>query len=388
MSESSLEPAPVEPAPVEPAPVEPAPVEPAPVEPVPVEPASAEPPKKRLPRSRRLVRRPAFKIGELEVKAGTSAIGDLPISRLVTGTRISVPINVFHGRQDGPVVWLSAAVHGDEIGGVEIIRRSLAAISPRELAGTIVAVPIVNVHGFLNGDRYLPDRRDLNRSFPGSAHGSLAARVAHLFMTEIVDRSDVGIDLHTGSDHRINLPQIRADLDDPATRDLAIAFGAPLMMHAKLRDGSMRAAATATGSTVLLYEGGEAWRYDRAAIEAGTIGVHRVLLRLGLVNGDVVEPTPTMPAESRASSWVRARRSGMALIDVELGQLVERGQTVAVIRDSVGRRLSTANAPRSGMVIGLVQQPLVNQGDAIIHIADIESASPSQSNTPNRIETS
>lgn len=335
-------------------------------------------------RTRRLIRRPSFSIGELEVKAGRSAIGDLPISRLVTGSRISLPVNVFHGRQDGPVVWLSAAVHGDEIGGVEIIRRALSGVDPRTLSGTIVAVPIVNVHGFLNGDRYLPDRRDLNRSFPGSATGSLAGRIANLFMTEIVARSDVGIDLHTGSDHRINLPHIRADLDDPTTRELAIAFGSPLMMHAKLRDGSMRAAATAAGATVLLYEGGEAWRYDRDAIEAGTSGVTRVLTRLGMVSSpstdDGDDPdgsnalgadTGSLPAESRGSSWTRARRSGMALIEVELGQLVERGDTVAVIRDSVGRRLSTSRAPRTGMVIGHIQQPLVNQGDAIVHVAEL-----------------
>jgi predicted deacylase len=284
---------------------------------------------------------------------------------------------VFHGRHDGPVVWLSAAVHGDEIGGVEIIRRALGSVDARTLAGTIVAVPIVNVHGFLNGDRYLPDRRDLNRSFPGSPNGSLAARIANLFMTEIAERSDVGIDLHTGSDHRTNLPQIRADLDDERTRDLAIAFGAPFMMHAKLRDGSMRAAATSKGATVLLYEGGEAWRFDRAAIDAGVTGIGRVLARLGMVpssdemalDGSVATAAP--PVESRSSSWVRARRSGIALIHVELGQIVERGEVIATVRDSVGRQLSRTRASRAGMVIGHTQQPLVNQGDAIIHIAEL-----------------
>ncbi len=335
-----------------------------------------------VPRRRRLLRRPSFSIGGLDVTAGRSAIGELPVSRLVTGTQISIPVNVFHGRQDGPVVWLSAAVHGDEIGGVEIIRRALGSIDPRTLAGTIVAVPIVNVHGFLNGDRYLPDRRDLNRSFPGSPNGSLAARIAHLFMTEIVERSDVGIDLHTGSDHRTNLPQIRADLDDARTRDLAIAFGAPFMMHAKLRDGSMRAAATSKGASVLLYEGGEAWRFDRSAIDAGVAGIGRVLTRLGMVessddpmalDGSVAaEP----PAESRSSSWVRVRRSGIALINVELGQIVERGEVIATVRDSVGRQLSRTRAPRSGMVIGHTQQPLVNQGDAIIHIAELLDSGP------------
>lgn len=340
----------------------------------------------------RLIRRPSFSIGDIEVQAGKTGIGDIPISRLVTGTQVSIPINVLHGRQDGPVVWLSAAVHGDEIGGVEIIRRSLAKIDPKNLAGTIVAVPIVNVHGFLNGDRYLPDRRDLNRSFPGSPNGSLAARLAHLFLTEIVSRCDVGIDLHTGSDHRTNLPQIRADLDDPRTRELAIAFGAPLMMHAKLRDGSMRAAATATGSTVLLYEGGEAWRFDRAAIEAGVAGVGRVLSRLGMAvdpdsdQSDDADAVFPVPPESRASGWVRVRRSGIAGIDVELGQLVTRGQIVATVRDSVGRRLSQARATRSGMVVGLTQQPLVNQGDAIIHIAevlDVAEAAPVETTDPS-----
>ena len=321
-------------------------------------------------RRRRLLRRPSFSIGNIDVGAGRSAIGEIPISRLVTGNQISIPINVFHGRNEGPVIWLSAAVHGDEIGGVEIIRRSLSSIDPKTLAGTIVAVPIVNVHGFLNGDRYLPDRRDLNRSFPGSPNGSLAARVANLFMTEIVQRCDVGIDLHTGSDHRTNLAQIRADLDNPQTRDLAIAFGAPLMMHAKLRDGSMRAAATATGSTVLLFEGGEAWRFDRAAIDVAVAGIGRVLGRLGMIeNGD--SAPDVAPVESRSSGWVRVRRSGIALLDVELGQIVERGQVIATVRDSVGRQLSRTRANRSGMVIGQTQQPLVNQGDAIIHIAEL-----------------
>ncbi|WP_420451322.1 succinylglutamate desuccinylase/aspartoacylase family protein [Ilumatobacter sp.] len=342
-----------------------------------IDPVTATHPPVTRRRRHRLLRRPAFAIGDVEVAAGRSDIGQIPIARLVTGNQISLPVNVVHGRHEGPVVWLSAAVHGDEIGGVEIIRRTLADVDATSLAGTIVAVPIVNVHGFLNGDRYLPDRRDLNRSFPGSPTGSLAARLAHLFITEVVDRCDVGIDLHTGSDHRTNLPQIRADLDDPRTRDLAIAFGAPLMMHAKLRDGSMRAAATSTGSTVLLYEGGEAWRFDRFAIEAGVAGVGRVLARLGMtsptdtpVGLDGALATP-VPAESRSSGWVRVRRSGIALLDVELGQHVERGDVIATVRDSVGRRLSRTRASRSGMVIGHTQQPLVNQGDAIIHIAEI-----------------
>jgi predicted deacylase len=330
-------------------------------------------------------RRSHFRLGDLDVAPGRSGAGELPIARLVTGTRISLPIRVLHGRNDGPVAWLSAAVHGDEIAGVEIIRRALAAVDPRRLSGTIVAVPIVNVHGFLNGDRYLPDRRDLNRSFPGSPHGSLAARIADLFMTEIVARCDVGIDLHTGSDHRTNLPHIRADLDDPRTRELAVAFGPPLVLHAKVRDGSLRAAATTSGALMLLYEGGEAWRFDPAAIEIGAAGIGRVLARLDMVGGAIGTPAPP-PLESRSSSWVRARRSGIALLDVELGQPVERGSSLAVVRDWLGKRLSVAKSPQAGVVIGHTQHPLVNQGDALVHIAATEPPAPDV--RPSRPESS
>ncbi len=316
--------------------------------------------------------RKSFKIGDLEVAPGAEAMGDLPLARLVTGNTISMPLRVVHGRDEGPTVWLSAAVHGDEIAGVEIIRRVLDQVTALTLAGTIIAVPIVNVHGFLNGDRYFPDRRDLNRSFPGSANGSLAGRVAHLFMNQIVDRCDVGIDLHTGSDHRINLPQIRADLDDPFTRELAVAFGAPLMLHAKLRDGSMRAAATSRGATVLLYEGGEAWRFNQKAVEAGTRGVLRVLERLSMTGDGEPRDEPDVP-ESRSSSWVRARRTGLVQLHAKLGEYVEKGSPLVTIHDSVGRRLGSTKAPTSGIVIGHTQQPLVNQGDAIVHIARLDS---------------
>ncbi|MBT4983888.1 MAG: succinylglutamate desuccinylase/aspartoacylase family protein [Ilumatobacter sp.] len=322
--------------------------------------------------TRRPPRREPFRIGDLEVAGGRSGTGELPVSRLVTGTHISLPLRVLHGPVDGPTVWLSAAVHGDEVAGVEIIRRVLANLNPRKLRGTVLAVPIVNVHGFLSGDRYLPDRRDLNRSFPGSEHGSLAGRIANLFMKQIVQRCDVGIDLHTGSDHRTNLPQIRADLDDPATRTLAEAFGAPFMLHAKLRDGSMRAAATAAGATVLLFEGGEAWRIDEEAAVVGSRGIRRVLHQLDMIDDDDVQVLP-VPVESRSSGWVRARRSGIASMHVGLGDAVARGDTLATIHDSVGVRVSSMKANRTGLVIGHSRQPLVNQGDAIVHIADVGS---------------
>ncbi|MEX1295374.1 MAG: succinylglutamate desuccinylase/aspartoacylase family protein [Candidatus Limnocylindrales bacterium] len=319
----------------------------------------------------RPVRAP-FEFAGTFIPAGRTAVVELPIPQLVTGARISLPVRIYHGRYDGPVAWVSAAIHGDEIGGVEIVRRVSAQLQPRQLRGTVLSVPIVNVHGFLNGDRYLPDRRDLNRSFPGSSKGSLAGRVASAFMREIVTRADVGIDLHTGSDHRSNLPQLRGDFDDPRTRELARAFGAPLILHSGLRDGSLRAAAIDAGVTVLLYEGGEAWRFDEDAIAVATSGTLRVLATLGMIPDDETSE-PDEPLEARSSRWVRARRSGIALVSVGLGDRVTRGQRLAVIHDSLGRTLSRASAPSDGVVIGLTQHPLVHQGDAIVHIATIES---------------
>jgi predicted deacylase len=319
-------------------------------------------------------RRADFEFAGAAVPPGRSLTTELSIPRLVTGAQVSLPVRVLHGRGHGPVVWVSAAIHGDEIAGVEVIRRVNAAVDPRRLRGTLLFVPIVNVHGFLTGDRYLPDRRDLNRSFPGTRTGSVAGRVAASFMREIVARCQIGIDLHTGSDHRTNLPQVRGNLDDARTFELARAFGAPLMVHAGLRDGSLRAAATEVGATVLLFEGGEAWRFDEEAIDAGAMGTLRVLAHLDMIDPDGA-PAPHEPVVSRRSSWVRSRRSGIAAVSVRLGETVRRGQTMAVIHDAMGHRLGAASAPFDGLVIGITQHPLVHQGDALVHIAATDSES-------------
>ena len=289
----------------------------------------------------------------------------------MTGAEVTLPVIVLQGREDGPIVWLSAAIHGDEVVGVEVIRRVLMGLDPKRMAGTVVAVPVVNVHGFMNGDRYLPDRRDLNRSFPGSPRGSLASRIAHLLMTEIVVKCDVGIDLHSGSDQRSNLPHIRADLDDPPTRHLARVFGTPVVYHAGLRDGSLRSAATETGARVLLFEGGEANRFDEWAIEAGHLGVRRVLAELGVVADPGVAGDDPAPLECRRSTWVRANRSGILHLDCELGERIEEADRLGLLADAFGKRLATVKAPVSGVVIGRTERPLVNRGDALIHIASV-----------------
>jgi predicted deacylase len=312
--------------------------------------------------------RESFAIGGVRIRSGTVRALELPITRLVTGAEVTIPVRVVHGREDGPRVWLDAAIHGDEVAGVEVIRQVMAGLDPKTVRGTIVAVPIVNVLGFMSGDRYLPDRRDLNRSFPGSRRGSLASRIAHLFMTEVVASCEVGIDLHTGSDRRSNLPQVRADLDDPRTRELAAAFGAPVMLHAKIRDGSLRHAAREQGAKVLLYEAGEPLRFDDYAVDPGVIGVRRVLAALGMT--EPADEAPVEPSlECRSSSWVRARRSGILHLDAHLGQKVSEGERLGTLFDSFGKTLRAVYANRDGVVIGRTEAPLVNSGDAVVHIA-------------------
>lgn len=312
--------------------------------------------------------RESFPIGGVRVRAGTTRELSLPITRMVTGAEVSVPVRIVHGREDGPVVWLTAATHGDEVVGIEVIREVLTSLSPKTFRGTLVAVPIVNVLGFMAGDRYLPDRRDLNRSFPGSARGSLASRIAHLLMTEVIRKGSVGIDLHTGAFGRTNLPQVRGDLDDPETRSLAEAFGAPVMYHAKLRDGSLRAAAREVGCRVLLYEAGESWRMDDWAVAAGVAGVRRVLAALNMIDGADAVPDGANQ-ECRTSGWVRARNTGILMLDVDLGQHVSIGQRLGVLTDSFGKTVRLVRADRAGIVIGRAQTPLVNSGDALVHIA-------------------
>lgn len=315
--------------------------------------------------------RESFAIGNVRVRAGSTQDVELPITRLVTGGNVNLPVRVIHGREPGPVVGITGVIHGDEVLGVEIIRRAMAGLAPKTFRGTLLAVPVVNVLGFMAGDRYLPDRRDLNRSFPGSARGSLASRIAHLLMTEVVSRCDLGIDLHTAADRRTNLPQIRADLDDPRTRELAEAFGAPVMVHAKLRDGSLRQAALDVGARVLLYEAGEILRFDEEPITVGVAGIRRVLVAMGMIDAPV-ENGALVSVEARDSGWVRARGTGILHLEVDLGHWVEEGQRLGGLSDTFGRRVRLVYADRAGIVIGLTRAPIVNAGDALVHIASAE----------------
>lgn len=315
-----------------------------------------------------------FEICGKTVAPGSRATVDLPMARLYTHNEITLPVHVVHGKRSGPVIFVSAAVHGDEINGVEIIRRLLKVKALSSIKGTLLAVPIVNPFGFIQRSRYMPDRRDLNRSFPGTPKGSLAGRLANLFMTEIAERSDFGIDLHTGSNFRSNLPQVRASLDDEQTIALARAFGTPVIVPSELREGSLREAIADLGKPVLVYEGGEALYFNEAAIRTGLNGIVRLMRHVGMLpkgrKQKLVEPIIT-----HKTSWIRATMSGTFTRKVNLGELVRQGARVGILSDPLGDDREEVVAPFTGVVIGQSNLPLAHEGDALIHLARVPDAS-------------
>lgn len=311
-----------------------------------------------------------FEIAGIEIAHGKRVTLALPVTKLYTHAPIEIPVHVIRGKRDGPRLFICAAIHGDEINGVEIIRRLLKHTALKRIRGSLVAVPVVNVHGLINHSRYLPDRRDLNRSFPGSEQGPLASRLAYLFMKEIVDKCTHGIDLHTGAIHRANLPQIRANLDDEETAKLAQSFSAPVMLNSTMRDGSLREAAAEKGIPMLLYEAGEALRFDEVSIRAGVRGIISVMRELEMLPPSKrKKATPKAPMVARSSSWVRAPSSGIFRPVVALGARVEKEGLLGVIEDPFGEIENPVYAKYAGIVIGRINLPLVNEGDALFHIA-------------------
>ena len=313
-----------------------------------------------------------FEIGGTSVKPGERRIIDLPVTDLSTHTPMTMPVQVICGRKPGPRLFVCAALHGDEISGVEIIRRVLKLNDLRRLRGTLVAVPIVNVFGFVSLSRYLPDWRDLNRSFPGTPKGSLASRLAHLFLGEIVAQCTHGIDLHTGAMHRVNYPQIRANLDDPEAARMATSFGVPVVVNATLRDGSLRQAAGGQGVPVIVYEAGEALRFDELSIRAGVKGVARVMRALNMLPARKGGRKPVDPIIGRSSTWVRAPASGILRASVVLGSPVAEGESLGIVSDPFGEKEAEVSSPSDGVVVGRTNLPLVHEGDGLFHIVRVE----------------
>lgn len=324
--------------------------------------------------------RKPFELAGEKILADHRRIIDIPISMMSDHTPATLSVQVIHGKREGPTIFVSAAIHGDEILGVEIIRRLGQLKALRRIAGTVLLIPIVNSFGFIGQSRYLPDRRDLNRSFPGSGKGSLASRLAHLFLNDVVSRCECGIDLHTAAIHRNNLPQIRVDLEDKKARDLAEAFEPPIILNAPLRDGSLRGAAGDLGIPVLVFEAGEALRFNEYAVRVGVAGVLKVMRHMKMIAKGAAPSDSKKPRKipvSWSSAWIRATDGGLLRVRRNIGDFVNKGDVIGVISDPFGARESEVSAVNDGLIIGGATMPMVNQGDALFHIASLSETAAS-----------
>ncbi|NNJ70744.1 MAG: succinylglutamate desuccinylase/aspartoacylase family protein [Kiritimatiellales bacterium] len=326
---------------------------------------------------------PPLNIGGIEIQPGTRKLIQLPLPEFYTYAPTTMPIHVVHGRNPGARLLVTSAVHGDEINGVEIIRRLLGHKSLERIKGTLLLIPVVNVFGFVGQSRYLPDRRDLNRSFPGSPKGSMASRLAHVIMSEVLPHCTHVVDLHTGAINRENLPQIRTTLNgNQELEELAKAFNAPVVLDANLRDGTFRDAAHRKGIQALVYEAGEALRFDEVSIRAGAAGVLNILSHLGMTRKRV-HRKEHHPLIAKSSQWVRAPQSGVARSLVALGAKVSVGDDLAYISDPSGDHEEVIKSAVAGIVIGRTRLPLVHEGEAIFHIAKFSQTSKAAESVEN-----
>lgn len=321
----------------------------------------------------RLMSNIPFSIAGITIHPGERKALELTEATLYSQTPLNIPIHIINGKESGPRAFIIAAVHGDEINGVEIIRRLLRHAALRKIRGTLIVIPVANIYGFMTLSRYLPDGRDLNRAFPGSKSGSMGARIANLYTQEIIRQCDFGIDLHTGNKHSENLPHVRTNLEVPGTNELAKAFNVPVIVNAKLRDGSIRQAASELNIPVLVYEGGEALRFNETAIRIGLRGVLNVLQSSEMiVIKKRISQNKITPRISYITSWVRSSESGILHAYNSLGNDVDEGEKIGTIANPFAKKETEIITHLGGIIIGKNTLPLVNEGDALFHIAQLK----------------
>lgn len=305
-------------------------------------------------------------INKQKIGLGESKIVNLNIARLPTYTSIDLPVLVYRAIEDGPVLLLTGGLHGDEVNGVEIVRRLIERDLVTPQKGTVIAIPIVNIYGFIQNSRGLPDGKDINRSFPGAKGGSLAKLLAYTLMKEIIPEIDCGIDFHTGGATRSNFPQVRCTFNSKRAKELGEAMAPPVMMHSSLISKSFRSAAHKKGKEILVYETGESLRYDEKGIEEGINGTQRLMKYLGMIDES---PAPNKTKIFNNSTWIRTKNAGLFITKSELGESFNKRQVLGSIKDPYGDLNSRVVAPHDGMVIGINNCPVVNKGDALIHFA-------------------
>ncbi|MEX2600679.1 MAG: succinylglutamate desuccinylase/aspartoacylase family protein [Balneolaceae bacterium] len=305
-------------------------------------------------------------INDQKIAPGESADVNLTIAKLPTYTSIDLPVRVIRAKTDGPVLMLTGGLHGDEINGIEIIRRMLYRELLTPEIGTVIALPIVNIYGFIQNVRGVPDGKDINRSFPGNKNGSLANQVAYTLMQEIIPQIDIGLDFHTGGASRSNFPQLRCTLDSDVNRDIARAFAPPVVLHSGLIDKSFRKAAAKKGKHILVYETGESLRLDEKGIQEGIDGTLRVMKYLGMKSRSL--PAGKTEVYSK-SSWIRARSAGLFQPRISLGDHIKKRHLLGKITDPFGFESIRIISRYEGRVIGLNHSPVVHKGDALMHVA-------------------
>lgn len=304
------------------------------------------------------------------IALGESRRLDFGIGKLYTTTSVKIPVIIERSKNPGPTILITAALHGDEINGVEIVRQLIARKLNKPKRGTIICIPILNVFGFLSSNRFFPDGRDLNRVFPGTKTGSLASRVAYYFTKEILPLADLCLDFHTGSASRFNAPQIRIKPGDDKLLELAKIFNAPFTVYSKMIDKSYRKACDDKGIPSLLFEGGKNLDSNKNIAKEGVEGILRILAHLGMLNQKKI-PTAAhgQSVIINKAKWVRAHRSGLLHVKIECNQHVLKGELLATITDPYGQKRFRVSAPNDGYIINVNQSPIVNQGDAIFHLS-------------------
>ncbi len=307
-----------------------------------------------------------MRINGTEIPKGTNTQVNLNIASLPSRTPIDIPINIYRSKEDGPTLLLLAGMHGDELNGVEAIRQMIAKKMLIPRVGTVIAIPLLNVYGFLHFSRQVPDGKDVNRSFPGSKVGSLASRVAFSFMKEVFSHVDYAMDFHTGGGNISNYPQVRCSFDVPKSVELAKIFNSKFIINARVRSRSLRNEFTKKKKVMLVYEGGEALRLQEFAVKEAINGAMRVMTHLGMHKLSVADVPPSVIISE--SHWVRARAAGMFRTDIKNGSQVKKGDVIGSISDPYGEYKISLKSALNGYIIAVNHQPVVNQGDALIHI--------------------
>ena len=310
----------------------------------------------------------AIVIGKSKIRLGEVKMVDLNVGTLPSGTKINIKANVFRASEPGPCVLLLGGVHGDEINGVEIVRKSLEEnVFENLLKGTVIAIPLLNIYGFINFSREVPDGKDVNRSFPGTSNGSLASRVARALTKEILPQIDFGMDFHTGGASRFNFPQIRYSKTDKLAKELGKAFSPPFLIQKPLITKSLRKAAKDMGIPIIVYEGGESVRLDGFSISKGFEGMKRVLKSQGMLES--AQDANHKQIEVSKTGWIRAPKSGLFTWTRKSGVFINRGEALGHIKDPYGTKTVKVIARKEGYIIGHNNASVVNQGDALFHIA-------------------